>query len=106
MADSPRGILVTWDTVPFIDQNGIITHYEVRYEPQETFDGLIAAQTYNVSSTSQSVLLSNLEEFVQYDVLVRAYTVAGWGPYSNSSVVTTLPDGMYNITIQATHGML
>lgn len=97
VADFPRGIIVTWDTVPFVDQNGIITHYEIRYEPLEMFDGLVSTQTYNVSE-SQSVLLSNLQEFLQYNISIRAYTVAGWGPYSNSTTVTTLPDGMWRHT--------
>ena len=37
--------------VPPIDQNGIITMYEVLYEPLETFSDAIGPLTMNVSSS-------------------------------------------------------
>ena len=80
---SPTTIQVDWDVVPPIDQNGIITMYEVLYVPLETFGGAIGPLTVNVSGTEMSVVLMDLEEYVNYSVSVRAYTSTGEGPYSD-----------------------
>ena len=79
-AASPTSIMVTWDVVPPIDQNGVITMYEVLYEPMETFGGAIGPLTLNV--TERSSLLTGLQECVEYTISVRAYTSEGEGPYS------------------------
>ncbi len=91
MVVSSTAIMVTWDMVPAIDQNGIITMYDVRYEPLETFGGLLETQTANMT-TSMSQLLINLEEFVTYNISVRAYTSVGEGPYSVGMTALTLED--------------
>ena len=44
--------------------------YEVLYEPLETFGGAIQTQTRNVSGTEMSVVLMDLEEFVNYSISV------------------------------------
>ena len=76
-----------------MDQNGIITMYEVMYQPLETFNGKISTQTMNVSGTEMSVFLIKLQEFVNYTISVRAYTCVGAGPYSDEVTVLTLEDG-------------
>ena len=78
--------------VPPIDQNGIITMYEVMYQPLETFNGNISTQTINVSGTEMSVFQIELQEFVNYTISVRAYTSVGAGPYSDEVTVLTLQD--------------
>ena len=88
---SSTGILIMWDIVPPIDQNGIITMYEVMYQPLETFNGNIATKTINL--TNMSVLLADLQEFVNYTISVRAYTRKGAGPYSDEVTILTLEDG-------------
>ena len=93
MAVSSTIISVTWDMVPPIDQNGIITMYEVMYQPLETFNGNISTQTMNVSGTEMSVALMELQEFVNYTIFVRAYTSVGAGPYSDEIIVMTPQDG-------------
>ena len=75
-------MLVYWYRVPSIHQNGIIISYEVRYEPLETFGGHIQTQTRNVSGTATGLFLTGLQEYVGYNISVRAYTSAGEGPYS------------------------
>ncbi len=85
--------MVTWDMVPAIDQNGIITMYEVRYEPLETFGGQIQTLTMNVPAPMMSVTLRNLQEFVNYAISVRAFTSVGEGPYSVGMTAMTLEDG-------------
>ena len=94
LANSSTTIIVTWDIIPPIDQNGVITMYEVLYEPLETFGGAIQTQTRNVSGTEMSVVLTNLEEFVNYSISVRAYTSVGEGPYSDEIREKTNTDGI------------
>ncbi len=93
IANSSTTIIVTWDIVPPVDQNGIITMYEVLYEPLKTFGGAIQTQTRNVSGTETSVVLMDLEEFVNYSISVRAYTSVGEGPFSDEVTEKTDTDG-------------
>ena len=88
---SSTSIMVTWNAVSLIDQNGIITEYEVQYVPLETFGNTIGIEMVNTSA--MSYLLSNLEEFVNYNISVRAYTVEGRGPYSDPIMTQTFEDG-------------
>ena len=94
MANSSTEILVIWNEVPLIDQNGHITTYEVLYESLSTFNDPtnIRAMTVNVTATKFSTLLVDLQEFVNYSIVVRAYTRVGPGPYSDDVYETTLED--------------
>ena len=89
---SSTSIRVSWGEVPAIDQNGVITQYEVEYN-QSTFDSVPATQNVIVNSTM--AVLTGLEEHVEYSIQVRAYTSQGPGPYSNAIYVTTDEDGKY-----------
>ena len=80
---------MNWEEVPVIDRNGIITMYEVEYN-QTDFD-IGTTQTLTVASTTAE--LTQLLEYVEYSVRVRAYTEAGFGPYSDAIYETTLQDG-------------
>ena len=102
LANSSTTIIVTWDIIPPIDQNGVITMYEVLYEPLETFGGAIQTQTRNVSGTEMSVVLTNLEEFVNYSISVRAYTSVGEGPYSDEIREKTITDGIFTFNFSQT----
>ena len=93
MVVSSTEINVTWDIVPPIDQNGIILCYVIQYEPLETFGGLISTLRYYVSGSEMTTVLMNLEEFVDYNISIRAYNSAGWGPYSTDITATTQQDG-------------
>ena len=88
---SSTSILVRWNDVPPIDQNGIITDYEVLYLPLETFGGTINIQIVNTSN--MFLLLDNLEEYVNYTIQVRAFTSVGPGPFSDPITNQTLQDG-------------
>ena len=74
-----------------IDRCGVITQYEVMYEPLMTFGGLIT--TLTVNTTNLSITLMDLEEYVEYSISVRAYTSVGPGPYSVGIVRRTFKDG-------------
>ena len=102
VANTSTTITVTWDIVPPIDQNGVITMYEVLYQPLETFGGAIGPLTVN-AGTEMSVVLMDLQEYVNYSVSVRAYTSTGEGPYSDEIVVETLQDGRLPINIPVCH---
>ena len=92
-AVSSTEIMVTWDLVFPIDQNGIITEYEVMYEPLETFNDSIGIGTINVTTPNTSIVLSGLQEYVDYSVRVRAFTSVGPGPLSSAIQERTSEDG-------------
>ena len=91
MAASSNSIRVSWEEVPAIDQNGITTEYEVRYQPLVTFNGALMTATVNTSVFELE--LNGLEEFVEYNISVRAYTSVGAGPYSPEVTERTNEDG-------------
>jgi len=93
MSTSPTSILVEWNEVSAIDQNGIITMYEIMYTPLNTFGGQISANTTNVSESELTVVLPYLQEFVNYSISLRAYTSAGQGPESNAVTELTFQAG-------------
>ena len=80
-----------WDEVLPIDQNGVITMYEVMYTPLEDFGVTILANTTIIPE--QSTVLQNLQEYVNYSISVRAFTGIGMGPFSSTLIVLTLEDG-------------
>ena len=76
-----------WEEVPEIDQNGIITFYEVRIEPAQFQD----IRYENVSGSELVLVVDGLEEFVEYNFTIRAYTIVGPGPFSVITTSTTDP---------------
>ena len=97
MAISPRNITVMWEEVVPIDQNGVITMYQVLYQPLETFGGAIGPLTVNVTELTAD--LTDLEEYVNYTISVRAYTSAGEGPYSDGVIELTYEDSKFHTVI-------
>ena len=89
MAPSSTEIMVTWEEVDAIDRNGIIINYEVQFEPLQLTETLT---TSSVNTTDLTVVLSSLQEYVEYDISVRAYTSVGPGPYSDPVTERTLED--------------
>ena len=82
--------MVTWEEVLAIDENGIIINYEVRFEPLEFTETLT---TSFVNTTDLAVVLSSLQEYVRYNISVRAYTSIGFGPFSTEITERTVEDG-------------
>ena len=91
-AESSTSILVTWDMVPLMEQNGNITMYQVLYTPPQTFGGVFGEENMNVTGLRAN--LTGLQEYVEYNISVRAYTSVGAGPYSDGLVERTNEDGM------------
>ena len=92
-AESSTSIRVSWSEVPAIDRNGIITQYEIVYDPLETFGGKINITSCIVNATSSQFTLRNLEENVVYNISIRAYTAVGGGVFSSVISLRTLEDG-------------
>ena len=92
VAQSPTEILVSWTELSDICQNGKVTLYEVQYKPLETFNVLDSA-TVNVTAPATTMNITDLEEYVEYNISVRAYTSVGPGSYSDPVIERTLEDG-------------
>ena len=88
MAISPTELEVSWSGVAAIDRNGIITVYEVHYQPLRDFE----ADLTRVNTTNTSIVLTNLHESVQYNITVRAFTRVGPGPFSDHVITITNED--------------
>ena len=86
---SSTEIMVNWEEVPAIDENGIIINYEVQFEPLEFTETLT---TSSVNTTSLTVVINGLQEYVEYNISVRAFTIIGPGPYSDPVTERTLED--------------
>ena len=94
---SSTSVRVNWSEVPDIDQNGVITQYEVEYSQTNfTLPTLPNPNTMRVDSDVFSVTLRDLLEFVVYTIRVRADTRAAEGSYSEAVYVTTDEDGQLN----------
>ncbi len=93
---SSTKIQVNWTEVAEIDQNGNITEYEVMYEPLMIFGVLNTATT---TTMNLFTVLFGLEEYVEYNISVRAYTNDGAGPYSVGIVKRTFEDGRLTMDI-------
>ena len=87
-----------WEEVPAIDQNGIVIEYEVLFEPLETFGGQLMSKTLN--STELFICLVELQEFVNYNISVRAYTSVGPGFYSERIFAMTLEDSKLSLFVK------
>jgi hypothetical protein len=73
-----------------VDQNGIITTYEVFAIPETTFDDALLPEAIN--TTNMSLFLFYLHPYVNYTISVRAYTSIGSGPHSEVISARTLED--------------
>ena len=84
---------VSWEEIPAINHSGTITMYEVQYVPLNNLGEKIFTNTVNVTNTSMLlIVLTGLEEYVEYNISVRAYTSTGPGPYSIGVVGRTDTD--------------
>ena len=88
---SSTSILVVYGDVPAFDQNGIITNYTITYRSlTEGHNGSAIAGPYDRQKE-----LSNLREYVDYEITVLASTSKGDGPQSSPILVSTDEDSKY-----------
>ena len=85
---SSTSILVIWDKVPADQQNGIITGYTITYQSQTENDN----GNVQVNTSHRQTELTNLKEFVNYNITVFSSTAKGDGPPSDPIVVRTDQD--------------
>ena len=74
-------ITLTWDTIPCLEENGIITGYSVRYKDIES--------THNVMGNVTEATISGLSPSTVYSVQVAGINTAGTGEYSDPLILTT-----------------
>ena len=86
-------IQVQWEAVPEIDLIGIVTFYEVRVDTAQ----FQHVSYVNVSGSELVLVVDGLEEFVEYNFTIRAYTIAGPGPFSVITTSTTDQAGEQNV---------
>ena len=60
--------------------------YEITYTPLKKFTGIIGTNSTNVSGSDLSVSLFGLQEYVNYSIQIRAYTIEGPGPYTGGVI--------------------
>ena len=81
MVTSATSITVMWEEVPPIDQNGVITGYQVLLMHDR--------ETISIENiTGLSVNVSGLIPNVAYHISVRAHTAVGRKPYSSPVTIT------------------
>jgi len=85
---SSTSILVTWDEVPADQQNGIIMGYIITYQSQTENDN----GNVQVNGSVHQMELTNLKEYVNYNISVFASTIKGGGPTSEPIIVRTDQD--------------
>ena len=103
-AISSTEIMVTWDEIRGLDQNGVIIEYEVQIEP---LDSPANNTVGPLNTTRLLIVVTSLEELF-YNISVRAYTSVGPGPYSDPVTVRTSEDGnvLYIFVFSATISLL
>lgn len=79
---------MTWEEPDADARNGIITSYTITYRSLSAGNGM---GTRDTSDTE--VVLSGLEEFTVYEIVVNASTAVGTGP-GIPTTARTLEDGM------------
>ena len=77
-----------WDEVAADQQNGIIKGYTITYRSQTEND----RGSVSVGASGRQKKLTNLKEYVNYNIAVFASTVKGDGPASTPIVVRTDQD--------------
>ena len=87
-----------WNEVEPIDQNGIQSLYEIQFQPVTMFDNYTIPSGAENTTTPGQFLLTGLEEYVPYIIIVRSYTIAGPGPFSSAVTVETLQGGEFEST--------
>ncbi len=80
-AISSMEAMVSWDEVVEMDRNGVITQYQVLLQPSGEV-AMLAMDNF----TALNVTVTGLEEHILYSITVRAFTVAGAGPFSSPPV--------------------
>ena len=86
-------IELTWDSIPFENQNGIIRYYLVNVTEEET------NINFELFAYSSNLIVQDLHPYYTYHILVAAFTIDK-GPYSMEVIYQLDEDGnMYKNVI-------
>ncbi|KAL5518014.1 hypothetical protein EMCRGX_G003675 [Ephydatia muelleri] len=85
---APTSVNVSWDQLPSVSGNSYIAH-EVRYS-WLMGNGQLGTMYVNTGGDSNQLVLNSLQECVQYNISVRAYTSQGPGLFSSSVLDSSL----------------
>ena len=95
-AVSSTTIRVEWNNVEEAERNGNITHFEIIISESLSAAVNESNISVQVSWKDRDFVFEDLEEFTEYNVFLRAFTVVGPGPFSPHLGVQTLEDGVCN----------
>ncbi|RDD37102.1 Protein sidekick-2, partial [Trichoplax sp. H2] len=100
IALSSTSIYITWQSLRFVDRNGIITFYTICYNSTQWNDNGVV----QVGSSTTNVTVGNLIPFTTYNVTLKAATVIGFGPESPVTSSTTYQSApsSYPLNLNAT----
>ena len=90
-AINSTSILVSWEEVPFPDQNGVILSYAVTYRALSNSSD----QTKKVTAPANQTTLTDLNKYTNYGITVFASTSKGEGNKSTPIVVITDEDSEF-----------
>ena len=79
-------IQAEWNAPELIDQNGVLTSYQVRYNGSELDT---AERSLNLSINTMSVILTGLLPNVYYCVMIRVENGAGLSEFSSPNCART-----------------
>ena len=85
---SSTSAYLKWHPPSYEEQNGVIIEYVINVTVQET------GESYELTSNTTSLELTNLRPHRTYECIVAAATSVGLGPFSDSVTVDTPMDGM------------
>ena len=94
---TPRTATVTWNAIECIDRNGIITDYMVQFQQEGGVDVAerVVGRTYTVSGLTPAT---------RYTFRVAGVNSGGTGPFSPTTVVTTME--ACKLTIESKRSLL
>ena len=84
-------IQAEWNAPELIDQNGVLTSYQVRYNGSELDT---TERSLNLSTSTLSTILAQLLPNVYYCIKIRVENGAGFSEFSSANCVRTHEAGM------------
>ena len=84
---------LTWNAIPDIYQNGIVTGYRIRYATYSYDDKTEKNVTYEYADNKTKHTLALLSPLQNYSIQVAAVNLIGFGKYSNVIIFHTRDGG-------------
>lgn len=74
-------IRIYWTKVPESSRNGIITAYSICYKEYGLKHACL--NSHEVTPNHRTHILSKLQPFTEYLIMIRAATIVGWGEFTS-----------------------